>query len=183
MEELDIKHREHKDVERHIASLNDELVSTAKGIHILEHLSWPTGIQHQFLSNWRRGHVALPEVSYKAVDLSEKIERLECIAKNASELEMPLANYLSDTALSYSAIAKLMMHAGNPRAGELSIETYGQPGNLIPGSKQTNLDAAKYFVEVSKAYVVEQADESIFILSAESVASDMQQRISMRHHR
>lgn len=178
MEELDIKHQQHESVEKRIATLNDELVSTAKGIHILEHLSWPTEIQHQFLSNWRRGHVALPEVSYTTVDLSEKVEKLERIAKEASDLDMPLANYLSETALSYSAIAKLMMHAGKPRAGELSIEIYGQPGNLIPGSKQTNLDAAKYFVEVSKAYVVEQADESIFVLSAENVASDMQQRIS-----
>lgn len=158
--------------------LNDDLVSVAKGIHVLEHISWPMTIQQQFLKDWKRGCPTLPKMKYNAVDFNESITELERIATAAAVLDNPIGNYLAETALSYSSIANLLTQAGTKRAGDLAVEIYGKPGSLIPGSKQTNLDAARYFTSVSRDYVLDQKTmESPYVLSAESVASEMQLRI------
>jgi uncharacterized protein (TIGR02421 family) len=165
-------------VDKFSTKLNDDLVSVAKGIHVLEHISWPMTIQQQFLKDWKRGCPTLPKMKYNAVDFNESITELERIATAAAVLDNPIGNYLAETALSYSSIANLLTQAGTKRAGDLAVEIYGKPGSLIPGSKQTNLDAARYFTSVSRDYVLDQKTmESPYVLSAESVASEMQLRI------
>ncbi|MFT4712737.1 MAG: hypothetical protein ACJAVI_003724 [Candidatus Azotimanducaceae bacterium] len=159
-------------------TLNDDLVNVAKSIHVLEHISWPMNIQKQFLKDWKQGCPRLPKMEYGTVDFSESISQLERIATSASKLDNPVGSYLAETAISYSSIANLLMQTGTPRAGDLAVEIYGKPGSAIPGSKQTNLDAARYFTKVSRDYVLDQNERvSPYVLSAESVASEMQQRI------
>jgi uncharacterized protein (TIGR02421 family) len=72
----------------------------------------------------------------------------------------------------------LIALAGRPEASAASIEIYGRPGSVLPGSQRTNLDAADYFVEVSREVSAgHAADDDDEILSAEEVATDLRKRI------
>jgi hypothetical protein len=52
----------------HHAALDARLVTAVRGIRLLESVSWPQAVQHQFLEDWRKGQHALPAVTYVKED-------------------------------------------------------------------------------------------------------------------
>jgi uncharacterized protein (TIGR02421 family) len=61
----------------------------------------------------------------------------------------PLGEYLRRTAESWQTAAQMLEAAGTAGVTAPSIALYGKPGDRIPGSQRSNLDAARYFVELS----------------------------------
>ncbi len=161
-----------------LRSLDAALVKAAANVHVLRHVSWPMSVQRQFLARWRVGDRRQPEVSYAPEDLSPQRAELERIAERAGRLGGPVATYVSETARSYADVCRLIASAGTPEASAASIDVYGRPGSMLPGSQRTNLDAADYFVEVSRevsgGYDADDEDDS---LSAEEVAANLRKRI------
>ena len=135
-----------------LRELDDTLVGSVSGIHLLRHLTWPVEVQQSFLDDWRRGVKTLPVVEYAPVDLTDTRRALDRIVKECHGIDHPVAGYLSDTALSYGQICQLMELAGSRQAGDISVAVYGRRGSLLPGSQQSNLEAATYFLDVSRDY-------------------------------
>ncbi len=157
---------------------DSRLVEAAKGLHVLAHLAWPSSVQSEFLANFSAGRPALPEVHYANLDLSDTLRELAQIAGDAARVDSPIARYLERTARSYLAIGRLMNCAGSREAGNISIEIYGRPGDPLPGSTTNNLDAALYFVEISREYERATSGEAVdYCLTGSMVADAMAERI------
>lgn len=166
-----------------LKKLDDELVRSAAGVHVLRHLSWHLSVQDEFLSRWRGGQPQLPEFAYPPLDLGERRAALERIAVSSDGIDDPVATFVGDTARSYAQICELMEVAGTARAGELSIALYGRPRTLLPGSRQSNLDAARYFIDISREYYgAHKASNQDYCLSAEFVRAELRRQIDAVIH-
>lgn len=161
-----------------LSRLDARLVEAARGIHVLSHLSWPTHLQDEFLTDWANGRRRLPQVEYGDVDLSAKRSELDGIARACDRVEGPVATFLAESARSYADVCRLIELAGTAAAGDASIAIYGRPGSNLAGSERSNLDAAEYFLEVSKEYSAIHGAEADCCLSAQVVASDLRRRIA-----
>ncbi len=165
-------------MEQALRSLDTRLVQATQGVKLLSHVSWPASIRDAFLAGWRDDSPRLPVVEYKPVSLDETRVELDRISHEATGIGSAIGDFLSETARSYARIAELMVHAGSERAGELSSEIYGRPGMLIPGSDQTSVDAARYFIDVSRDFRLHhQVPESAYCIPASIVASEITTRI------
>lgn len=165
-------------MESTLQELDAELVRTAKGLHVLTHLSWDASTQTTFLSGWAKGSPSLPQVGYPPLEIAETLRALERIANQAARFDSAIGTYLQETARSYLDIGRLMERAGTREAGEISLQVYGRPGDPLPGSSANNLDAARYFIATSRAYEQACADDAAdYCLTGQMVADAMASRI------
>ena len=142
------------------AELDRRLLAAVKGIHILPTVSWPASLENRMIEAYGKGQYALPEVSYRKPDLSEVRAELAAIEKQAGGGD-PLREYLRRTAESWRIAAEMLEAVGTDGVTIPSIQLYGRPGDAIPGSHYSNLDAARYFVELSDELGADVADEDI----------------------
>lgn len=143
-----------------VLQLDRELVEAAKEVKVLSRLAWPPDAQEQFLTAWKRGNAALPEIEYERSIPGETPERLERIARSAESLSHPLARLVGDHALSYLTIVQLLDVVGTPEMTRHAISAYGKPGDaLTAGGGMTNTDAARYFLEIGAEFYEQHADD------------------------
>lgn len=158
----------------HHIALDARLVQAVGGIRLLSSVSWPAREQQRFLESWARGQPRLPAPDYRATDLSEARAELSAIHA-ASDPQHPLGEYLQRSAESWLHAAWLIEAAGSEAASWHSIQIFGRPGDALPGSKFTNIDAARHFIEiadeVSGALPIDEPDEAY---SAEAMAAELQ---------
>jgi uncharacterized protein (TIGR02421 family) len=158
---------------RHIA-LDARLVEAVSGIRLLQAVSWPAREQQRFLESFRRGEARLPQPEYRPVDLSAAREALAGI-RDTADPQHPLGQYLQRNAESWLHAAWLIEAAGSEAASWHSIQLFGRPGDALPGSTYTNIDAARHFIEiadeVSGALVPEDSED---VYSAEAMAAELQ---------
>ena len=133
---------------RRYAALDQRLLAAVKGIRILSTVSWPASLEDRMIAAYSNGRFALPEVSYQPPDLSAERAELATIEREAG-YDDPLGEYLSRTAESWRIAAEMLEAVGTSKVTAPSIVLYGRPGDTIPGSDRSNLDAARYFVELS----------------------------------
>lgn len=151
------------DIQRY-ADLDQRLLGAVKSIRILPTVAWPATLENRMIEAFARGQYSLPEVSYHAPDLSEARAELATIEAQAGH-DDPLGEYLCRTAESWRIAAEMLEAVGTRGVTLPSIVLYGRPGDSIPGSDRSNLDAARYFVELS--------DELGSDLIADDVINDM----------
>ncbi|MBD8874188.1 flavohemoglobin expression-modulating QEGLA motif protein [Rhodanobacter sp. DHB23] len=132
-----------------IAALDQRLLAAVKGIQILPTVAWPASLENRLIADFTAGRFALPEVQYQRPDLGAARTELEAIEREALEQGGALGEYLARTAESWRIAAEMLEVAGSAQVTEPSILLYGRPGDMIPGSGRSNLDAARYFVELS----------------------------------
>lgn len=158
----------------HYASLDQLLVATVRDVKMLSVLSWPISVQEKFLSDWRRHHVKLPEVSYRVFDYSQKRAVLsQIIAK--CDATHPIGDYLIRTAQSWIYSTLLLENAGKPEMGEYSITLYGKPGDTIAGSEVHNIEAARHFIMAAREVTHDtRLAEPDYCLSAETMREEIQ---------
>ena len=84
------------DIARH-AALDQRLVAVARGIKLLNMVSWPASAQDAFLARWARGDTTLPVIAYPKHDFSAARRELDAIAA-AADPDHPLGHYLIDAA-------------------------------------------------------------------------------------
>jgi uncharacterized protein (TIGR02421 family) len=150
------------------AALDKRLLAAVRGINILSTVSWPASLEDRMIEEYGRGQYALPEVSYKVPDFSEVRKELVAIESEASDGD-PLGEYLRRTAESWRIAAEMLEAVGTVGVTAPSIQLYGRPGDSIPGSDRSNLDAAKYFVELSDELGADLQDDDI----AANIPSDV----------
>ncbi|MFC4765733.1 flavohemoglobin expression-modulating QEGLA motif protein [Dyella koreensis] len=130
------------------ADLDQRLLGAVKGIRILPTVAWPATVENRMIEAFGKGQYSLPEVSYQRPDLSEARAELAAIEREAGH-DDPMGEYLCRTAESWRIAAEMLEAVGTAEVTAPSIVLYGRPGDPIPGSDRSNLDAARYFVELS----------------------------------
>jgi len=130
------------------AALDQRLLAAVRGIHILSAVAWPASLEDRMIAAYSKGQFSLPEVTYQKQDLSAARAELEAIEREAGN-DDPLGDYLCRTAESWRIAAEMLEAVGTTGVTAPSIALYGRPGDRIPGSDRSNLDAAHYFVELS----------------------------------
>ena len=85
----------------HHAALDARMVKVARGIRLLNEVSWPASLQEPFLDGWRRGQPQLPKVEYAPQDFSAARRELDAIAGEADEAH-PLGRYIAASARNWA---------------------------------------------------------------------------------
>jgi uncharacterized protein (TIGR02421 family) len=134
------------------AALDQRLLAAVRGIHILPTVAWPASLESRMIEAYSKNRFSLPEVTYARPDLSAaraELAEIETAAGgDAADID-PLGDYLRRTAESWRMAAEMLEAVGTAGVTAPSIALYGRPNDSIPGSKRSNLDAARYFVELS----------------------------------
>jgi uncharacterized protein (TIGR02421 family) len=155
------------------ADLDQRLLSAVKGIRILSSVAWPASLEDRMIAAYAKGQFSLPKVSYQAPDFSAERAELAAIEREAG-YDDPLGEYLCRTAESWRIAAEMLEAVGTSNVTAPSIVLYGRPGDVIPGSDRSNLDAARYFVELADELGSEMiADGERVNLSAEELRADL----------
>lgn len=135
------------------AELDQRLLAAVRGIHILPTVAWSASLEGRMIEAYSKGRFALPEVEYVRPDLAAARAELAAIEVAAGGSDPhdadPLGEYLRRTAESWRTAAQMLESVGTAAFAAPSIALYGRPDDPIPGSHHSNLDAARYFVELS----------------------------------
>ena len=161
---------------RHYAALDRRLLAATRAINILPTVAWPASLEQRMIAAYERGDYALPEVSYVRPELSQVRSELVAIEREAETLLAgdPIGDYLCRTAASWRVATEMLEAVGSAGVTAPSIALYGRPGDAIPGSQNSNLDAARYFVELSDELGADLlADDVTTDIPAEALRADL----------
>ncbi|HEX7371163.1 MAG TPA: flavohemoglobin expression-modulating QEGLA motif protein [Rhodanobacteraceae bacterium] len=136
-------------VAKRCAALDKRLVEAVRRIRVLDSVAWPVSVERQFLDDLEHGREALPKFEYRAPDFSGQRAALAAIAAGA-DTSHPLGAYLARNANAWQTAARMLEIVGTQDVTGLSIELYGKPADPLPGGTQTNLDAARWFLEIAE---------------------------------
>lgn len=161
-----------------IAALDRRLLAAVKGIRILPTVAWPASLENGLIADFAVGRFSLPEVKYPRPALDVARTELETIEREALAQGGALGEYLARTAQSWRIAAEMLAVVGTAQVTEPSILLYGRPGDTIPGSGRSNLDAARYFVELSDELGGDlAADDAREGVSAEALRDELAQTL------
>ncbi|AND69953.1 hypothetical protein ATSB10_24990 [Dyella thiooxydans] len=159
------------------AALDQRLLAAVRPIRILPTVAWPASLEDRMIGDYAAGRLALPQVRYGPPDLSAARAELVAIEREAGH-EDPLGDYLCRTAESWRIAAEMLEAAGTAGVTAPSIVLYGHPGDLIPGSSKSNLDAARYFVDLADELGADLlADEVAGTIAAEQLRGELAQTL------
>lgn len=160
-----------------VIALDRRLVGLMGKVRVLGALSWPEHVVARFLADHAAGHPKLPEIDYAPLQDQDACEQLEALVA-AADLADPLQRYLAKTAHSFAIAAHMLRERGMPSFVTRSVELYGGPTDMMPGSTTTHLDAAWLLIETSKdlaaAGVVH--DDGVCLMP-DYVASEIRKRV------
>ncbi|MGA7440222.1 MAG: tyrosine/phenylalanine carboxypeptidase domain-containing protein, partial [Luteibacter sp.] len=158
---------------RRFADLDHRLLVAVRNIRILPTVSWPASVEERLIEEFSAGRVSVPEIRYNRPDLSETRAELEAIEIEAGE-DHPIADYLRRTAESWRVASGMLEAAGTDGVTEASVLLYGRPGDAIPGSSRSNLDAAAYFVNLADELGADlETEDAAGHISADELRRDM----------
>lgn len=160
------------------AALDQRLLAATRGIHILATVAWPASLENRMIAAYCKGRFALPQISYMRPDLSVARAELAAIEREAGPAGAlgadPIGEYLCRTAESWRIAAEMLEAVGTSGVTAPSIALYGRPGDMISGSHKSNLDAARYFIELSNELGADLLADDISVgMSAELLCADL----------
>ena len=171
MAEIDADLKNYPDIDK-------RLFAIAIQFKILTMIEWPKAKQDDFLSKYRSGKKIIPEINYPAHQFTEQLKSLDEIVKQ-TDTPHPIAQFLHQTAKSYWSGHKFAEKLGQPEMLPYCVEMYGRPGDLVTGSKYSNLDAAKFFIEIADQFNdYHNVDEQDICVLAETIKSELENAIS-----
>lgn len=163
--------------ENQLLNLDQKIVDLTRNIKLLSSLSWPVEVQANFLENWRQKTPKLPHIEYPKIDSKPAIDALLTLRKKIDRSH-PVGRYLHQTVSSYILASKLLASIGTKELTEYSIQLYGKPGNLLPGSHTHNIDAAKHFINIASDYAkAYRFEENNYCVSSESFKQQLSETI------
>ena len=161
----------------HHAALDARMVAVARGIRLLQRVSWPASLQEPFLEGWRRGQPQLPRVEYAPQDFSAARHELDTIAAEADPAH-PLGRYIAESARNWAIAAELLDAIGTPAVTAHSIRLFGHPDEPLPGNGPSTRDAARHFIGIASELDHELLAPSEAVpVSATSLALQLQARL------
>ena len=140
-------------------------------------MAWPATLENRLIAAFTKGDFSLPQVDYPRPDLSEARAELAKVEREAGH-DDPMGEYLCRTAESWRIAAEMLEAVGTEGVTAPSIQLYGRPGDAIPGSHYSNLDAAHYFAELSDELGADLADSDILTnISSEVLRKDLSKEL------
>lgn len=162
-----------------VTALDARLVAAGRNLRLLASISWPRQVQTSFLERWAQGVHRLPEIHYAAPDHAAERAEFEAVARRAGELgEHPLAQYVARTAEALATEAALLDAVGTAAVTDHAIRLFGRPGDALPGSELSNLDAARHFITLADELAPALADhEPEVCLPAELIREELAREV------
>lgn len=158
---------------RRYAMLDQRLLAAVRAIRILPTVSWPASVEERLIAEFGAGRLSIPAITYHPPQLGETRAELEAIEAEASE-DHPIADYLRRTAESWRIATQMLESAGTDGVTQASVALYGRPGDAIPGSNRSNLDAARYFVDLADELGADlETEDATGNIPAEDLRRDM----------
>jgi uncharacterized protein (TIGR02421 family) len=162
---------------RGCAALDRRLVEAVRAIRVLDTVAWPAGVERRFLEDLHHGRETLPRVEYHAPDFSAQRAELDDIASKADPSH-PLGAYLQRSAASWQTAARMLEAVGTGGVTAPSVALYGRPGDALPGGTQTNLDAARWFLDIAEEMGNGEAlPEAEYCIPAEVLRDEVQAEV------
>jgi uncharacterized protein (TIGR02421 family) len=158
------------------AGLDKRLVRAVRDIRVLDMVAWPAAVERRFLDDLHHGRETLPHFEYHAPDFSAQRAELAAIAV-AADASHPLGAYLQRSAASWQTAARMLEAIGTDGVTAPSIELYGKPGDALPGGTQTNLDAARWFLEIAEELGNGALPEAEYCIPAEVLRDEVQAEV------
>lgn len=159
------------------AALDKRLVEAVRDIRVLDTVAWPAAVERKFLDELHEGRETLPCFAYRTPDFSSQRAELAAIAA-AADAHRPLGAFLARSAASWQTAARMLEAVGTNGVVAPSIELYGRPGDVLPGGGQTNLDAARWFLEIARELGDGEAlPEADYCIPAEVLRDEVQAEV------
>lgn len=158
------------------AALDRRLLAATRGINILPTVAWPGSLERRMIAAYGKGQFTLPQVDYLRPELGEARAELAAIEREAVAVAAgdPIGDYLCRTAGSWRIATEMLEAVGSAGVTAPSILLYGKPGDPIPGSQRSNLDAARYFVALSDEMGADLLGDGVCMdLPAEQLRADL----------
>ncbi len=133
-----------------LSELDAALPGLTRKIRVLDALSWPDGVEEDFLAKWRGGRAELPRVQLQPRDHSADIAALESFISQC-DLGHPAGNYLAMTARSYATAGHMLGAIGTPAFTQYSSALYRRPDFYYTRLQLSMLDAARFFLDTTDA--------------------------------
>ncbi len=132
----------------HHAALDERMVAAVREIRLLALVSWPAGCENEFLADYHRGVVKVPQIEYPQLDFSQTRAELAAIEAQA-DASHPLGQYLIESVQHWSIAARLCESLGTPVVSECSAQLFGRPDEALPGDGPTAREAAQHFISIA----------------------------------
>lgn len=133
-----------------LSELDAALPGLTRKIRVLDALSWPDGVEEDFLAKWRGGRAELPKVQLQPRDHSADIAALETFISRC-DVGHPAGNYLAMTARSYATAGHMLGAIGTPAFTQYSSALYRRPDFYYTRLQLSMLDAARFFLKTTDA--------------------------------
>lgn len=160
-----------------IEKLDNALVLASKNIKVLNTLTWPGGVEEQFLENWHKGNPQLPEINIQPPNVTENISTLETIVKKC-DIENPAERFLADTAKSYANAGKMLQNVGTTDFTKYATKIYGRPDTVYKLQNISGVDGAKFFLDITDKLLGNQHIEtSEATISAQNFAKSIKSTV------
>ncbi len=117
---------------------------------MLDALSWPDGVEEDFLAKWRGGRAELPRVELQPREHSADIAALETFIGHC-DVGHPAGNFLAMTARSYATAGHMLEAIGTPAFTQYSSALYRRPDFYYTRLQLSMLDAARFFLKTTDA--------------------------------
>lgn len=133
-----------------LSELDAALPGLTRKIRVLDALSWPDGVEEDFLAKWRGGRAELPNVELQPRDHSADIAALETFISRC-DVGHPAGNFLAMTARSYATAGHMLGAIGTPAFTQYSSALYRRPDFYYTRLQLSMLDAARFFLKTTDA--------------------------------
>lgn len=133
-----------------LSELDAALPGLTRKIRVLDALSWPDGVEEDFLAKWRGGRAELPRVELQPRDHSADIAALETFISRC-DVGHPAGNFLAMTARSYATAGHMLGAIGTPSFTHYSSALYRRPDFYYTRLQLSMLDAANFFLKTTDA--------------------------------
>ncbi|WP_085725600.1 flavohemoglobin expression-modulating QEGLA motif protein [Pseudomonas sp. R37(2017)] len=133
-----------------LSELDAALPGLTRKIRVLDALSWPDGVEEDFLAKWRGGRAQLPRVELQPRDHSADIAALETFIGQC-DTGHPAGNFLAMTARSYATAGHMLGAIGTPAFTQYSSALYRRPDFYYARLQLSMLDAARFFLKTTDA--------------------------------
>ena len=130
------------------AALDARMVKAARGIRLLNSVSWAASEQIRFLEGFNRRQYTLPRHEYPKFDFTDARRELAEVEK-AADPDHPLGHYVCDSARSWGIACELLENLGTPEVTRHSVRLFGRPDEPLPGGGPTTREAAHHFIDIA----------------------------------
>lgn len=159
-----------------LAEINQKAYEAAKNVRLLGHLSWPTAVEKELILALEKNQKTLPKVEYPPFQYSAEREYLTTLSRSFTP-EDPMEQFTYQSILSYLDTIALNEAVGTPLFQEHSVRIFGTPGDPLPNSNVSNIEAARQIVSLSEDFNASYIQEPEVCYTAEAIKEYLEKNI------